>query len=167
LSETKNYRYGFLNLVHKYLDRIPSNILNEVPSFLFDGEAEIRREAEKIILIYSDALPESINQCEEIKIWKMAQKLISSNLETDVISALEEEFERRDEDFIKRFVNSSPDELQFLFKIERFKIINSLKKILHFLNDIWDSLSLKQKEIIRVNFLTSKQNNDISEEAKF
>jgi hypothetical protein len=93
-SEDSKHRFTFLGLVEKNIDQLPLDVLNAVPSLLFDKERKIRLIAEKIILKYFDTLPESAKQCEMVRTWKIAHDIFSpeeipSKRDFDLVSAIE------------------------------------------------------------------------------
>jgi len=96
-SKNKEHRDSFLNMVEKHFDQLPLDLLNAVPSFLFDDEKEVRRKAEEIILRHFYTLPKSVKQCDKMQAWRVIQRLFLSPREGlgskhDAISRLEEEY---------------------------------------------------------------------------
>jgi len=161
-SKDSEHRSDFLNLVEKYFNQLPFDVLNALPSFLFDNEAAVRRNAEKIILKHFDTIPESIKQCETVRTWRLANDLFFPSQESpldreyDLVTLIELSEIRPMRGVINRFVKPPPADIQQLFKTD---FIPLLENLLAIANKSWNLLSSEQKEIIPIgDFLASKDN---------
>ena len=168
-SKDAEHRYNFLNLVEQYFNQLPFDVWNAVPSLLFDQDPEIRLEAEKIILKHFDTLPESIKQCETVRMWRLANNLFFSSQESpldreyDIVTAIKLREIRPMKELIDQFVKLPLTDLRQLFKPE---FIPSLKIILMIVNKSWNKLSSEQKGIIPIGDLLASEDNTIAEAAE-
>lgn len=169
-SKNPEHRDNFLDLVYNCFNQLPLDVLKVFPQLLFDPESEIRVKAEKIILKYFDAIPESVKQSETLKAWRVVKNIFLPSEKhalygiVDAVSATEETFsvmynhEDLSEELFNRFLKISPDDLQQLLKIKHFA---TLKSILKILDITWKHLSSKQKKIIPINDLLTSENDNI------
>ena len=170
-SKDSEHRSNFLNLVEKYFNQLPFDVLNALPSFLFDNEAAVRWNAEKIILKHFDTIPESIKQCETVRTWRLANDLFFPSQESpldrkyDLGTAIEIELRgiRPMKELIDRFVKLPPVDIQQLFKTE---FIPSLGTISMILNKSWNRLSSEQKVIIPITDLLISESNTVAKSAE-
>lgn len=145
LSSSKNpdHSLRFLELVDKYFDLLPIDVLNKIPLFIFSEYLEVRKKCKEILSEHT--LPESVKKSEIIRTWELIKNLPLTITKKVTLYSL------------------SPADLQFLFNNEfDFALINLIK----IASNYWDQLTSEQKEIIPINDFLNSDNEIVTYEAK-
>ena len=162
-SGKRDHVIRFLELVDKYIDLLPLDVLNKVPSFLFYKNRSVYKKAKEILS--QRTLSKSVRKSEAIRTWELINNITDFEFspfinENGSIDEIHTEPIKKSLDF---FSDLSLTDIQLLFKN---KCNIPLKYLISIADKSWNQLSSEQREIIKINDFLNSDNENIANLAK-